>query len=250
MSHFAAEIIGTAILILLGGGVVANVALAETKSFDAGWLTVCTGWGLGVALAVYAVGSISGAHLNPAVSIGLATAGLFEWKEVPTYIAGQMIGALIGSTLVFLAFYGHWGATRGEGSEATKLSVFATTPAIRGVVPNLLTEVIGTFVLVYGVMAIATNFGDPVGPKTLQDAFGVSFVPLVVGLLVLAIGISLGGPTGYAINPARDLGPRIAHFLLPIPGKGGSDWGYAWIPVVGPIAGALLAAGLYKITLG
>ena len=250
MSSFAAEIVGTAILIVFGCGVVANVTLAATKSFDAGWIVVSFGWGIGVAIAVYSVGAISGAHINPAVSIGLATAGLFEWSDVPVYIAGQLIGAFIGAVLVYLLFYAHWGQTRGDGAEETKLGVFSTAPAIRSVIPNLMTEIIATFTLVYGVMAIVTNFGDPVGPTVLQDAFSVSFVPLAVGVLVLGIGISLGGPTGYATNPARDLGPRIAHFLLPIPGKGGSDWSYAWIPVVGPITGGLLAAALYKITLG
>ena len=250
MSEFAAEIVGTAILILFGCGVVASATLAFSNSYEGGWLMMSIGWGLAVAIAVYCVGSISGAHLNPAVSVGLATAGLFEWSKVPEYVAGQFIGAFIGAVIVFLAFYAHWGATGGEGSEKTKLSVFATGPAIRNPAANVLTEVIATFALVYGVLAISTNFGDPVGSTVLQDAFSVSFVPLIVGLLVLGIAVSLGGPTGYAINPARDLAPRIAHAVLPIKGKGGSDWGYAWIPVVAPLIGGVLAAGLYKITLG
>ncbi len=250
MSPFAAEIVGTALLIVFGCGVVASATLAFSNSYEGGWLMMSIGWGLAVTVAVYTVGAISGAHINPAVSIGLATAGLFEWKEVPRYVAGQFIGAFLGAVIVFVAYYAHWGATTGEGSAKTKLGVFSTAPAIRNPGANLVTEIVATLVLVYGVMAIATNFGDPVGSTALQDAFAVSFVPLVVGLLVLAIAVSLGGPTGYAINPARDLGPRIAHAILPIPGKGGSDWGYAWIPVVGPIVGGLLAAGLYKITLG
>jgi glycerol uptake facilitator protein len=193
---------------------------------------------LGVTVAVYAVGTFSGAHLNPAVTIGLASIGKFPWAGVPAYIAAQMLGAFLGSAIVWLAYLPHWAVT---DSQPLKLAVFCTAPNIRNPVANLLTEVIGTAVLVLGVLAILT-------PKNLNPAYGwnVGLGPALVGIIVWAIGLSLGGSTGYAINPARDLGPRIAHALLPISGKGASDWGYAWIPVAGPIIGGLIAAFLYK----
>jgi len=236
MSVFTAEVVGTALLILLGDGVVANVVLGKSKAQQGGWLLIVTGWGLGVAMAVYAVGTISGGHLNPAVTIGLAAIGKLEWGLVPTYILAQMLGAFVGATLVWLAFLQHWKETP---DPAAKRAVFCTAPAIRHLPSNTLTAVIGTFVLVFGALAIPSA-------NNLQPGFSTGMGPLLVGLLVLSIGASLGGPTGYAINPARDLGPRLAHALLPIAGKGPSDWGYAWVPVVGPILGGLLGALVYR----
>jgi len=238
MSPFVAELLGTTLLVILGDGVVANVVLNKTKGQNAGWIVITAGWAFAVAIAVYAVGSFSGAHLNPAVTIGLASVGKFAWASVPVYIAAQMLGAFLGATIVWLAYLPHWPVTESQGS---KLAVFCTAPAIRNSPSNLVTEIIGTFVLVLGVLAILT-------PKNLNPTHGcdVGFGPFLVGVLVWAIGLSLGGPTGYAINPARDLGPRIAHAVLPIAGKGISDWGYAWIPVAGPIIGGVIAAFLYK----
>jgi glycerol uptake facilitator protein len=238
MSPFLAELLGTMLLIVLGDGVVANVVLNKTKGQNAGWIVITAGWAFGVTVAVYAVGSFSGAHLNPAVTIGLASIGKFAWASVPVYIAAQMLGAFLGAAIVWLAYLPHWPVTE---NQASKLAVFCTAPAIRNTPANLLTEIIGTFVLVLGVLAILT-------PSNLNPAYGwnVGFGPALVGVIVWAIGLSLGGPTGYAINPARDLGPRLAHALLPIAGKGNSDWGYAWIPVAGPIIGGLIAALLYK----
>src|SRR5688572_17363109 len=237
MSPFLAELLGTMLLIILGDGVVANVLLNKSKGQNAGWIVITAGWGLGVAVAVYAVNSISGAHLNPAVTIGLAAIGKFAWNNVPVYVAAQMAGAFLGGVIVWLAYLPHWGITEDKGA---KLAVFCTGPAVRKPVANLLTEVIGTFVLVLGVLAILS-------PANLvpDSGFDKGFAPFLVGVLVWAIGLSLGGPTGYAINPARDLGPRLAHFLLPIAGKGDSDWGYAWVPVVGPIIGGVLGAVCY-----
>jgi glycerol uptake facilitator protein len=240
MSIFTAELIGTAVLILLGDGVVAAVLLARSKAENSGWIVITFGWGLAVATAVYAVGRFSGAHINPAVTFGLATIDAVEWGDVPIYLAGQFAGAFIGAVLVWLTYLLHWRETEDPG---LKLAVFCTGPAIRNYGANLLTEVIGTFLLVFGVLAITTNFGAEVmTDQPLQQSFNVALPPLLVGLLVLGIGLSLGGPTGYAINPARDLGPRIAHFVLPIAGKGDSDWGYSWVPVVGPIVGGILGA--------
>lgn len=227
MGIFPAEVIGTAILILLGDGVVAAVLLAQSKAQNSGWIVITFGWGMAVAMAVYAVGQFSGAHLNPAVTLGFAAMGNTDWGDVPKYLAGEFVGAMIGATLVFLAYSNHWRATEDPG---LKLAVFSTAPAIRNTVANFITEVIGTFLLVFGVLAIVANAAP--GESGLT--------PLLVGLLVLAIGLSLGGPTGYAINPARDLGPRIMHALLPIAGKGPSDWSYAWIPVVAPLVGGVL----------
>jgi glycerol uptake facilitator protein len=229
LSIFGAEVIGTAILILLGNGVVAGVLLNQSKAQNAGWIVITFGWGMGVALAVYAVGQFSGAHLNPAVTLGFATIGLTDWSDVPKYLAGEFVGAFIGATLVWLAYLDHWRATEDPG---LKLACYSTAPAIRNPVANLITEVIGTFLLLFGILGIVANKA-PV-------ATGLS--ALLIGLLVFAIGLSLGGPTGYAINPARDLGPRIMHAILPIAGKGDSDWSYAWIPVVGPIIGGVLGA--------
>ncbi len=238
MSANLAELLGTMILILLGDGVVANVLLKQTKGNNGGWIVITAGWGCAVAIAVYCTNSISGAHLNPAVTLGLAAIGKFEWALVPGYIAAQMAGAFLGSVLVWLAYLPHWPVTTSQGD---KLAVFSTGPAIRHTVGNLICEAIGTALLVLGVLAILS-------PANLvpNSGFDKGFAPALVGLLVWAIGLSLGGPTGYAINPARDLGPRLAHFVLPIPGKGSSDWGYAWIPVVGPIIGGIVGAFIYK----
>jgi glycerol uptake facilitator protein len=246
MQSYLAELLGTMILVLLGDGVVANVLLQRSKGQNSGWIVITTGWGVAVAIAVYAVGRISGAHLNPAVTIALATIGSFSWAQVPGYIAAQMIGAFLGAVLVWLAYLPHWRETPDPGA---KLGIFCTGPAIRSTGPNLITEIIGTAVLMFGILAIAANaqtLARP-GDVDLSVVFSRGLQPLLVGVLVLGIGLSLGGPTGYAINPARDLGPRLAHAILPIPGKGSSDWGYAWIPVVGPIIGGIAGAGLYSI---
>jgi glycerol uptake facilitator protein len=229
LSIFGSEVIGTAILILLGDGVVAAVLLAHSKAQNGGWIVITFGWGMAVAMAVFAVGQFSGAHLNPAITLGFAVIGNTDWGDVPKYLAGEFVGAMIGATLVWAAYSNHWRATEDPG---LKLAVFCTAPAIRNTVANIITEIIGTFMLVFGVLAIVAN----------KATVATGLVPLLVGLLVLAIGLSLGGPTGYAINPARDLGPRIMHALLPIPGKGPSDWAYAWIPVVAPICGGIIGA--------
>lgn len=247
MHNYVAEFVGTLILVLLGDGVVANVVLSRTKGFNSGWIVITTGWGLAVAIAVYCVGHISGAHINPAVTLGLASIGSFPWADVPGYIVAQMLGAFTGAVMVYAAYHSHWAATE---ASAAKLAVFSTGPEIRKPLPNLLTEVIGTAMLVFGVLAIAVNSSAMAraGDIDLSVVFDRAIAPLLVGFLVWGIGLSLGGPTGYAINPARDLGPRIAHAILPIPGKGHSDWGYAWIPVLGPIAGGILGAVLFQLT--
>jgi glycerol uptake facilitator protein len=205
------------------------VLLSHSKAQNAGWIVITFGWGLAVMVAVFCVAQFSGAHLNPAVTIGLAVEGTTEWGDVPEYLAGEFVGAFIGATLVWLAYLDHWRETEDPG---LKLACFSTAPAIRNPVANIITEVIGTFVLVFAVLAF---FADE---ATAATGLG----GLLVGLLVLGIGLSLGGPTGYAINPARDLGPRIMHAILPIAGKGSSDWSYSWVPVVGPIIGGVLAA--------
>jgi glycerol uptake facilitator protein len=233
MSHFIAELVGTMLLVLLGDGVVAAVVLSKSKAQNSGWVVIALGWGMAVLVAVYAVGRISGAHINPAVTIGLAVIGKFPWSDVPTYIAAQCIGAFIGAVLVWLTYLAHWRETTDAN---LKLAVFSTGPAIRNPFTNLVAEIIGTFVLVFGVLAIVAN----------KEPGASGLTALLIGFLVLAIGLSLGGPTGYAINPARDLFPRIAHTLLPIPDKRDSDWGYAWIPVVGPIVGGVIGALLYN----
>lgn len=232
MSAFMAELFGTMILILLGDGVVATVALKKSKGENAGWMVVTTGWAIAVAIPVYIFGPFSGAHFNPAVTIGFAAIGQFAWADVPMYIVAQLIGGILGATLVWLAYLPHWKETE---DKAAKLGVFCTAPAIRDNTSNLITEIIGTFFLVFGILGVANT----------KMADGVA--PVVVGLIILAAGLSIGGPTGYAINPARDLGPRIAHAILPISGKGDSDWGYAWIPVVGPIIGGLIGALFFSI---
>jgi glycerol uptake facilitator protein len=244
MKPYLAEVLGTMILLLLGDGVVANALLTRSKGLNSGWIVITTGWGVAVAIAVYSVGRISGAHLNPAVTIGLATIGSFPWTQVPGYLAAQFVGAFLGAVLVWITYLPHW---RETADPALKLAVFATGPAIRRSGSNFLTEVIGSAVLLFGILAIAANAQDlsRPGDVNLSVVFSRGLQPLLVGVLVLGIGLSLGGPTGYAINPARDLGPRVAHALLPIPGKGPSDWPYAWIPVVAPIIGGIVGAALY-----
>ncbi len=238
---FFAEVFGTATLILLGDGVVAGVLLTKSKAQNAGWIVITMAWGLAVFCGVVVAGPLSGAHLNPAVTLGLATMESIKqgstgitWQAVPPYIAGEFIGAMIGAALVSLHYWDHFKATE---DKALKLAVFCTAPNIRNLPLNLISEIIGTFVLVFVIFA----FGQP-GSKAPADLGA-----LPVGLLVVVIGLSLGGTTGYAINPARDLGPRIVHAILPIPGKGGSDWAYSWVPVVGPLIGGALAAIVYYV---
>ena len=255
---FIGETIGTAILILLGGGVCAAVTLKASKARNAGWLAITFGWGFAVLTAVYISAPLSGAHLNPAVTLALAIKD-GNWGDVPVYWAGQMLGAVIGAALVWAAYAGQFqahltdreivGAPGAQGTKAKAvkaqeqgagpvLGIFSTGPEIRNVVQNLATEIIGTFVLVLAILTQGLNdAGNGLG----------TLGALVTALVVVSIGLSLGGPTGYAINPARDLGPRIVHALLPLPNKGGSDWSYAWIPVVGPLAGAAVAAGIYNV---
>ncbi|MBZ9607670.1 aquaporin family protein [Clostridium estertheticum] len=222
-----AEFFGTMILILLGDGVVAGSVLNKSKSQNSGWIVIASGWAMAVMLPAFIFGAISGAHFNPALTIALAVAGKFPWAQVPGYVIAQMLGAMAGATLVWLAYLEHWKATDDQDG---KLAVFCTGPAIRKYSSNFLTEVIGTFVLVFVILGIGG----------VTAAAGLP--TFVVGGLILGLGLSLGGPTGYAINPARDLGPRIAHAILPIAGKGDSDWAYSWIPVLAPIVGAVLAA--------
>ena len=234
MSPFIGEFIGTALLILLGSGVVANVLLTNTKGQNSGWIVITLGWAMAVFIGVYASTKLGGSgHLNPAITIALAAFGDFDTSLLTAYIAAQFGGAIVGAIIAWLAYKQHFDAT---ADADLKMAVFCNSPAIRHTGYNLITEIIGTFVLTFGALAMS----KPVSSLGTLDA-------LPVGLLVLGIGLSLGGPTGYAINPARDLGPRIAHFILPIPGKRDSDWSYSWIPVIGPVAGALVAAYLFKL---
>ncbi len=227
-----AEFFGTMLLILLGNGVVAGVTLKGTKSEGGGYLMVCLAWGLAVMLAVYAVGRISGAHLNPAVTIALVVSGDFPIGEIPGYVMAQFAGAFTGALLVYLHYQAHWKAT---ADPLMKLGTFCTTPAMRSPIHNLFCEFLATFVLSLGLLFIGAN------------KFTEGLNPIAVGALITSIGFALGGTTGFAINPARDLGPRIAHAILPIPGKGPSDWGYSWIPVAGPLLGGAAGAWLYTM---
>ncbi|MER6105487.1 MIP/aquaporin family protein [Streptomyces sp. NPDC001832] len=254
---FIGETIGTAVLILLGGGVCAAVTLKRSKAQNAGWLAITFGWGFAVLTSAYLAGGVSGAHLNPAVTIGLAIKGGTEWSDVPLYLGSQLLGAMIGAVLVWLTYYGQFrahltdpeilGTQPGEEAMVDQastpkagpvLGIFSTGPEIRHAVQNLVTEIIATVVLVLAILTQGLN-NEGNGLGTLGA--------LVTALVVVGIGLSLGGPTGYAINPVRDLGPRIVHALLPLPNKGGSDWGYAWIPVVGPLIGGAIAGGLYNV---
>ncbi|WP_125154599.1 MIP/aquaporin family protein [Clostridium rectalis] len=231
MTTFLAELLGTMILVILGDGVVANVVLNKTKGENSGWIVITTGWALAVSIPVFIFGTISGAHFNPAVTLGLATIGKFQWTNVPVYIAAQLIGGFFGAVIVWIFYLPHFKATEDKGA---KLGVFCTGPAIKNTVSNFVSEFIGTFILVFGILGV--------GNTKMVD--GIS--PIVVGLIVWSVGLTLGGTTGYAINPARDFGPRLAHYLLPIHGKGDSDWGYAWIPVVAPILGGIVAALVFS----
>ncbi len=233
MNIFFGELIGTLLLVLLGNGVVANVLLAKSKGHHSGWIVISAGWGFAVGIAVYATGWASGGHLNPAVTLGFCLAGKTTWNLFPLYIISQMFGAILGAFLVWLAYYPHWRATY---DPVNKLLCFATHPAIRNFKWNFVTEVIGTAVLLMGVLGIINEHN--------QIAYGMG--PYAIGILVFSIGLSLGGPTGYAINPARDLGPRIVHALLPFSKKGSSDWPYSWVPVFGPLLGAALGTWAYK----
>jgi len=245
MTNFTAEFIGTALLLLLGNGVVCNVVLNQTKGNSAGWIVITAGWGMAVFVAVFTVAPYSGAHLNPAVSLGLATAGVFEWSKVPMYILAQVLGAATGTTLAWLMYRPHVEATDDPGA---KLAIFATGPAIRKTASSFISELIGTFVLVFAALSIAPP--ELRANEFSEVEFGLGALgALPVGLVVFAIGMSLGGTTGYAINPARDLAPRVMHTLLPIPNKGSSDWSYSWIPIVGPVAGGILAGALYTFLL-
>src|SRR6516162_3393463 len=238
MNIFVSELFGTMLLIIFGDGVVANVLLSKSKGQNSGWIVIATGWAMAVFIGVYAVNGYSGAHINPAVTIGLASIGITPWSQVPSYLIGQFVGAFIGGVIVFLAYKQHFDVTDDKG---LKLAVFCTGPAIRNTGWNLLTEIIGTFTLLFGILTLTSTRN-----LVANTGFGPGLGPFLVAMLVWGIGLSLGGPTGYAINPARDLGPRIAHAILPVPGKGTSDFGYGWIPVVGPIIGATIGAFVYK----
>lgn len=245
MNPIIAEYLGTFILILMGAGVCANSSLKGTFAHGADWMLISFGWGLGVYLGVIVAGPSSGAHLNPAVSVGLAVAGKFPWVDVPLYIVAQLLGAMSGAFLTWVLFADHYNQTEDAG---TIKGTFCTSPAIKNTARNVLSEVVGTFVLIFVVLLIAGPELKIAGLIEVKIGLG-SVGALPVALLVVAIGISLGGLTGYAINPARDLGPRIIHALVPINSKGTSDWGYAWIPVVGPLAGAILAAAIYLLVI-
>ena len=232
MSVYLAEFLGTFFLILIGGGVVAGVILKDSKSFGSGWNTIVVSWGLAVTFAIYGVGSISGAHINPAVTLGFAFVGEFPWEKVVGYIFSQIAGAFCGACIVWLFYIPLWGKT--DNPEA-KLATFSTVPAVRSYIHNLISEIIGTAVLIFSLLFIGTtNFTEGLNP-------------LVVGALIMVIGFALGGTTGFAINPARDFGPRLAHYLLPISGKGKSDWKYAFVPILGPILGSFLGASCYQM---
>lgn len=232
VEKFLAEMIGTMILILLGDGVVANVLLKKTKGNNSGLIVITTAWAFAVAIPVFIFAAISGAQFNPAVTISLAVIGDMPWSEVPIYIIAQIIGAFLGAVLVFLTYYKHFEET--EDKDA-KLGIFCTMPAIRDYKWNFVTEFIGTFILMFGIMGIGAS----------KMVAGIS--PIAIGLLIWVIGLSLGGPTGYAINPARDFGPRLAHFLLPIKNKRDSDWGYSWIPIIAPILGGIAGTVLFTV---
>ena len=241
MTPFVAEFIGTALLILLGNGVVANVVLTGTKGNGGGWIVITTAWALAVFVGVVVAAPYSGAHLNPAVTLALAISGKFPWSEVPIYMLAQLLGAMAAALLVWLKFNDHFKATEDKG---LKLAVFCTGPAIRNKVSNLFSEVLGAFVLIFVIFHFTSAEINDAG-KTPVGLGSIGAIPVM--FLVWAIGLSLGGTTGYAINPVRDLGPRIMHSILPIPGKGASDWSYSWVPVTGPIIGASLASFLYLL---
>lgn len=233
MAMYLGEFFGTLILILLGSGVCCNVSLKKSKGQNSGWIVIAAGWGFAVAIAAYTTGWVSGAHLNPAVSIAMAILGNLSWELVPGYIISQILGAIVGAMLAYAAFKDHFAETDDKDA---KLGVFCTEPAIRNFGRNFITEVIGTAMLVVGILGTG-NANNAVGPLG----------PMLAGVVVFSIGLSLGGPTGYAINPARDLGPRIAHAILPIPNKRDSDWEYAWVPIFGPVVGGIVGALIYNL---
>lgn len=232
MSAYLSEFLGTMMLILLGDGVCCAVSLNKSKAQNSGWIVIALGWALAVAIPVYIFGPIGGAHFNPAVTLGMASIGKIAWSMVPGYIVCQMVGAIVGAILVYLMYKPHFDATE---DKATKLGVFCTAPAIKDTPFNFISEFIGTFVLVFAILGVSNTAS--------VDGFG----PFIVGLIILVIGLSLGATTGYAINPARDLGPRIAHAILPIKDKGDSDWGYAWLPVIAPICGGICATLIFTL---
>lgn len=242
MNEFTAELIGTAVLILLGGGVCSNVSLKKALGNGSGWIVITTGWALAVFAGVVIAGPVSGAHLNPAVTIGLALANKFEWSKVPLFILAQLLGAMIGAFLNWAMYKDHFDASSDDPS--SQLGVFSTGAVIPNTFRNVLSEVLGTFVLVFCVFYFADASGTA-GTAEVKIGLG-SVGALPVAFIVWSIGLSLGGTTGYAINPARDLGPRIMHAILPMKGKGGSNWGYAWVPIVGPLLGATIAALLFN----
>uniref|UniRef100_UPI0038CD8961 MIP/aquaporin family protein n=1 Tax=Sporanaerobacter acetigenes TaxID=165813 RepID=UPI0038CD8961 len=233
MAMYLGEFFGTLILILLGSGVCCNVSLKKSKGQNSGWIVIAAGWGFAVAIAAYTTGWVSGAHLNPAVSIAMAILGNLSWKLVPGYIISQILGAIVGAMLAYAAFKDHFAETDDKDA---KLGVFCTAPAIRNFGRNFITEVIGTAMLVVGILGTG-NANNAIGPLG----------PMLAGIVVFSIGLSLGGPTGYAINSARDLGPRIAHAILPIPNKRDSDWEYAWVPIFGPVVGGIVGALIYNL---
>src|SRR5258705_4632558 len=246
MKIYLAEVIGTMIMIILGDGVVANVLLNKSKGQNSGWMAITTAWGLAVMIAIFCVGRISGAHLNPAVTLSLASVGSFPWSQVPGYVLAQVCGAFLGAIVVCLLYLPRFAESE---EQELKLAVFCTAPAIRRPVSNFISEVIGTAILLFGILAIAANAQRLTTPTgiDLSAVFSQAVQPILVGMLVWGIGLSLGGPTGYAINPARDLGSRLAHALLSIAGKGHCDWGYAWIPVIAPLICGVIGAGLFTI---
>ncbi|MFG7946590.1 MIP/aquaporin family protein [Streptomyces cacaoi] len=249
---FTSEVIGTMVLVLLGGGVCAAVNLKRSKAFEAGWVAIAFGWGLAVLTGAY-IAQPSGAHLNPAVTLALAIKGDTPWSDVPVYMGSELLGAMLGAVLVWVAYYGQFQATLREPDAAELKNanpgpvhgVFFTSPEVRKPLLNLLTEVVATFVLIFAILTQGLS-KDVEGHVVGLGQLGA----LITALVVVGIGLSLGGPTGYAINPVRDLGPRIIHAVLPLPNKGGSDWSYAWVPVVGPLLGAAIAAGLYNVAWG
>ncbi len=245
MIEYFAEFLGTFILILLGNGVVANVVLKNTKGEDGGWLLISAGWGLGVFIAVFTIGPISGAHINPAVTLALAMSGLFEWSQVAPFIIAQILGAMTGGWLVYLFYYDHFKIT---DDPDTKMACFCTAPNLRNRKINFLSEAVGTFVLIFGVLFINLPTVEIKGIDSVKVGLG-SLEALPVALVVFAIGMSLGGTTGYAINPARDFGPRLVHALISMKGKRDSDWNYSWIPIVGPVTGAGAATLIYYLIL-
>lgn len=246
MNVYLAEAVGTMIIIILGDGVVANVLLTKSKGQGGGWMAITTGWAMAVIIAIFCVGRVSGAHLNPAVTVALAAVGSFPWRMVPGYIIAQVLGAFVGAILVWVVYLPHFKETE---DESLKFAVFATAPAIRHPLHNFIAEVVSTAIFLFAILAIAANAQGLTTASgiDLSVVFSQGIKPILIGFLVWGIGLGLGGPTGYAINPARDLGPRLAFAVLPIAGKGKADWGYVWVPVFAPIIGGVIGAVLFTI---